>query len=523
MGGESVKKKKTWLRLIALTLLVILCINNVGTIAFATAMDEAGSVSETEVLEDNNISEETISEEIPKEGISEDKTFLEQQEVREVDPNTQEVAEGYDIDFYVIIEGQKVKLQHNGITGIKTWKDRKTTYHGVSLDDLISVYEEFGFVKGSDGQNPELNKKFVSANRGKSGIEYGKVYTDEASKTYVSYNYGENQQGVAVDIYYLPKGMGTIAKINYAISKNTFYSVEVKGEDQDRIHYALTGTKAAETVSDFDPKLQGTTDRIEWTCIGTNDAVVDGVRNPDTNQTSFTINSISQSYVIQRADQTVFDLQFYVYADNEVRKLPSDSLKKVYKWNRQGKSYVSVSDLAEIYKEFAMDQTGVQQGSYFPYAVHGEKTLAPATVATYKGQQYVSYNLDHQETTVPTDIYYMPKGASDGEKVPDNYSDQIKQNKNSFYSVTVIDPDGNRTMRYYKKDSKVTTSVEKGTTQKEDWLGISEDEEKTLYPTENGEKLEFTIDKIEQPYTIASNTFAPETLNIKFYTFVNNP
>ena len=516
------KKKKTWLRLIALTLLVILCINNVGTIAFATAMDEAGSVSETEVLEDNNISEETISEEIPKEGISEDKTFLEQQEVREVDPNTQEVAEGYDIDFYVIIEGQKVKLQHNGITGIKTWKDRKTTYHGVSLDDLISVYEEFGFVKGSDGQNPELNKKFVSANRGKSGIEYGKVYTDEASKTYVSYNYGENQQGVAVDIYYLPKGMGTIAKINYAISKNTFYSVEVKGEDQDRIHYALTGTKAAETVSDFDPKLQGTTDRIEWTCIGTNDAVVDGVRNPDTNQTSFTINSISQSYVIQRADQTVFDLQFYVYADNEVRKLPSDSLKKVYKWNRQGKSYVSVSDLAEIYKEFAMDQTGVQQGSYFPYAVHGEKTLAPATVATYKGQQYVSYNLDHQETTVPTDIYYMPKGASDGEKVPDNYSDQIKQNKNSFYSVTVIDPDGNRTMRYYKKDSKVTTSVEKGTTQKEDWLGISEDEEKTLYPTENGEKLEFTIDKIEQPYTIASNTFAPETLNIKFYTFVNN-
>ena len=516
------KKKKTWLRLIALTLLVILCINNVGTIAFATAMDEAGSVSETEVLEDNNISEETISEEIPKEGISEDKTFLEQQEVREVDPNTQEVAEGYDIDFYVIIEGQKVKLQHNGITGIKTWKDRKTTYHGVSLDDLISVYEEFGFVKGSDGQNPELNKKFVSAYRGKSGIEYGKVYTDEASKTYVSYNYGENQQGVAVDIYYLPKGMGTIAKINYAISKNTFYSVEVKGEDQDRIHYALTGTKAAETVSDFDPKLQGTTDRIEWTCIGTNDAVVDGVRNPDTNQTSFTINSISQSYVIQRADQTVFDLQFYVYADNEVRKLPSDSLKKVYKWNRQGKSYVSVSDLAEIYKEFAMDQTGVQQGSYFPYAVHGEKTLAPATVATYKGQQYVSYNLDHQETTVPTDIYYMPKGASDGEKVPDNYSDQIKQNKNSFYSVTVIDPDGNRTMRYYKKDSKVTTSVEKGTTQKEDWLGISEDEEKTLYPTENGEKLEFTIDKIEQPYTIASNTFAPETLNIKFYTFVNN-
>ena len=39
---------------------------------------------------------------------------------------------------------------------------------------------------------------------------------------------------------------------------------------------------------------------------------------------------------------------------------------------------------------------------------------------------------------------------------------------------------------------------------------------------ENGEKLEFTIDKIEQPYTIACNAFVPNTLNIKFYTFVNN-
>ena len=61
------------------------------------------------------------------------------------------------------------------------------------LNIFIDESGDFGFVKGSDGQNPELNKKFVSAYRGKSGIEYGKVYTDEASKTYVSYNYGENK------------------------------------------------------------------------------------------------------------------------------------------------------------------------------------------------------------------------------------------------------------------------------------------------------------------------------------------
>ena len=112
--------------------------------------------------------------------------------------------------------------------------------------------------------------------------------------------------------------MGTLSTINSAISDNTFYSVEVKGEGQDCIRYALTGTTASETVSDFNQELPEITDRIEWTCIGADDNVVDGVRNTE-DRTNFTIEKISQSYVIQRADQPVFDLQFYVYVDNEVR------------------------------------------------------------------------------------------------------------------------------------------------------------------------------------------------------------
>ncbi len=470
------------------------------------------------------------SEEIPEEEITpstgevrEEEKAFEEQIAQEESPKLQEISEGFDIDFYVIIDGNKVKLQHNDITGIATWKDGRTTYHGVSIEDLIRIYEEFGFVKNSESQNPDAIKKFVSAYRGKSRIEYGEVYTDTKSgKTYVSYNYGQNKQGEAVDVYYLPNGKGVALNLKDSVKKdNSFYSVEVKGEGQDRIRYALTGTVVEEAVADFNPQLPDHTDQIEWTCMGTDDKVIDGIRESG-NQTRFAIGKITQSYVLQRADQTSFDIQFYIYVDNEVQKLPADSLKKVYKWNRQGKCYLSVSDLAEIYREFGLNAEETQSGNYFPFAFRDEKTLAQATVVTYKGKQYVSYNLDKQEATVPTDVYYMPKGASDGEKIPDNYSDQIKQNKNSFYSVTVINPDGSRTVRYYKKDSKVTTSVEKGTTQKEDWLGISEDEKKTLYPTENGEKLEFTIDKIEQPYTIACNAFAPNTLNIKFYTFVNN-
>lgn len=542
------KKTKVWLRWIALTLLVILCINSVGSIALASEIQEEGYDSEAQLLEEKSSTEaelqneegaseeksqeeRSVSEEKSQEEGSvseesntpEDKTSPEQQEAREASSNTQEVAEGYDIDFYVIINGEKVKLQHNNITGIKTWKEKRTTYYGVSLDDLILVYEEFGFVKGSDGQNPVADEKFVSAYRGKSGIEYGKVYTDtESGKTYVSYNYGQNKQGEAIDVYYLPNGKGFALNLNDSVKKdNSFYSVEVKGEGQDRIRYALTGTVVEEAVADFNPQLSDQTDQIEWTCMGTDDKVIDGIRESG-NQTRFTIGKITQSYVIQRADQTAFDIQFYIYADNEVRKLPADSLKKVYKWNRQGRCYLSVSDLAEIYREFGLNAEETQSGNYFPYTVRGEKTLAQATVVTYKGQQYVSYNLDKQEATVPTDVYYMPKGASDGEKIPDNHSDQMKQNKNSFYSVTVINPDGNRTVNYYKKDSAVTISVDPGDTKESDWLCASEDENKTISPVKQGDKLTFSIGKIEQPYTVACNTFAPATLNIKFYTFVNN-
>ena len=46
-----------------------------------------------------------------------------------------------------LLIGNKVKLQHNDITGIATWKDGRTTYYGVSIEDLLLIYEEFGLMK----------------------------------------------------------------------------------------------------------------------------------------------------------------------------------------------------------------------------------------------------------------------------------------------------------------------------------------------------------------------------------------
>lgn len=486
-----------------------------------TVLTEESTSGTEAISEEDNSSElleaETESELFTEELTNESKAF--------------EVKQGFDIDFYVIIEGEKVRLQHNGIPSILTWKDGRKFYHGISTEDLISVYEEFGFAKGSDGQNPNPQEQFVSAYRGRRGIEYGTVYTDTVSgKTYVSYNDGENKQGEAVDVYYVPNGKGGWAHLADSVKKdNSFYSVRVKGEGQDQLRYALINTTVEVTVSDYNPDLHEKTDRIEWTCVGSDDTVVDGTQEVD--QTTFTIGSIKQSYEIQRADQSVFDIQFYVYADNEIRRLPSSSLKKVYKWNNNGRCCLAISDLAKIYKEFGLNENDTQFGRYFPYAIRGEKTLAHAAMEMHNGKQYVSYTLENQSATIPTDVYYMPKGADKRETVPQDVADgsgnitssvaeQLKQNKHSFYSVTVIQPDGSRRLTYHKKDEDVVISVDQGMTKPEEWLCVGENE-KTIQPKLQGSNLQFTIYKIEQPYTIACNTFAPDTLNIKFYTFVD--
>ena len=74
-------------------------------------------------------------ENIPEAAAPETEKSSEQQEEKEEVSKLQEIAQGFDIDFYIIIGGEKVKLQNNGITGIATWKDGRTTYHGISVDD----------------------------------------------------------------------------------------------------------------------------------------------------------------------------------------------------------------------------------------------------------------------------------------------------------------------------------------------------------------------------------------------------
>lgn len=68
--------------------------------------------------------------------------------------------------------------------------------------------------------------------------------------------------------------------------------------------------------------------------MGTDDKVIDGVRESG-NRTRFSIGKITQSYVLQRADQTAFDIQFYIYdvgvkTINKFNPIPYSTLKNSY-------------------------------------------------------------------------------------------------------------------------------------------------------------------------------------------------
>nr|WP_278460068.1 hypothetical protein [Mediterraneibacter faecis] len=53
-------------------------------------------------------------------------------------------------------------------------------------------------------------------------------------------------------------------------------------------------------MADFNPQLSDQTDQIEWTCMGTDDKVIDGIRGIREPDEVHQLERSHQSYVIRR-------------------------------------------------------------------------------------------------------------------------------------------------------------------------------------------------------------------------------
>ena len=142
-------------------------------------------------------------------------------ETKDQETETSEKSSEFDIDFYVIRWKQGEKLQHNDITSIATWKDGRTP-NGVSIEDLLRIYEEFGFVRKWVRIRIRMQIISLYLHTGeKAGRIRKSLYRHRIGKTYVSYNYGQNKQGEAMDVYYLPNGTGGAFNLKDSVKRTT--------------------------------------------------------------------------------------------------------------------------------------------------------------------------------------------------------------------------------------------------------------------------------------------------------------
>lgn len=214
-----------------------------------------------------------------------------------------------DIEFCIFLEGNTVRFSQNEILDVKAWSDGNEVYYGISLEDIALTYGSFGFFTEETDQITESDKKFIFTLRGETLITEGKLYEEpDSGKTYISYSCGTEYQNMSLDIYYLPKGRGEYTTLEPEVkTNNSFYSVEIKGEGQGQIYYALCGETCEIDVSDHNSGIRSQADEGKWVCIGADGTVIEGTQEGG-NNTRFTIEDIAQSYMIQRAGKEVLSI-----------------------------------------------------------------------------------------------------------------------------------------------------------------------------------------------------------------------
>lgn len=326
-GDGRVKKKRAGFLWIIFGLFLFLYTGSAGKAAAEEelSMNEEASV----IVEATERSEEEVVQEIESETeaeliLEEEILILEGENVPESEPlsevwepeaDVEDVLEitaedfalpqEWDIDFYIFLNEQRVMLQDDVLSFVRRWEEAEKVFSGISLDDLAQVYGAFGFTLPNEEAAPDLEGKFVFAVRGQDEICDGAICTDpESGKMYVSHSKTSDKADVPVDIYYLPKGNGGCTSLDMLEEnkENSFYSVEVREEGEEQIHYVLRGSTIEITVPNHDPAWSKQTGRTDWICLGADGTTVSG--NKETkNCTTFAITDIFQPYLIERADQ----------------------------------------------------------------------------------------------------------------------------------------------------------------------------------------------------------------------------
>ncbi len=215
-------------------------------------------------------------------------------------------------------------------------------------------------------------------------------------------------------------------------------------------------------------------------------------------------------------------INFYVAVDGRWILLTHQEME-VYQ-PEAGRYYITAGQLESVYGEYGFRAEQLKAGTkYFPHTTRDDATIwADASVVIKDGIAYSP--LLRAENVYQCDVYYLPN-----QSCADSGSWSSYLSSDSFYSVTVLDPEGRvyqpgelPPVTYHVKDSQAMVTVK--APENVQWQCIGDDGTQIGEGVDNGDgTVTFTIPQISQPYTLTPSQPGAEVHKIVYHINVTEP
>ena len=235
-------------------------------------------------------------------------------------------------------------------------------------------------------------------------------------------------------------------------------------------------------------------------------------------------NGLTENVTSTGTRQTTaqMSIKFYVAVDGRWILLTHQEME-VYQ-PEEGRYYITAGQLESVYGEYGFCAEQLKAGTkYFPHTTRDDATIwADASVVIKDGIAYSP--LLRAENVYQCDVYYLPN-----QSCTDSGSWSSYLSSDSFYSVTVLDPEGRvyqpgelPPVTYHVKDSQAMVTVK--APENVQWQCIGDDGTQIGEGVDNGDgTVTFTIPQISQPYTLTPSQPGAEVHKIVYHVNVTEP
>lgn len=494
-----------------------------------------------------------------------------------VTPNTIDVPCKVAVNGQWTDTGKKIKLD---LDRVDVWgKTGPALNYYVTDDELLSVYQDYGFTKDMLQKQAEISKKingyFPFQNGGNLIIRQLPKWTSEGQFRIPLVEDTTNDV-TQLKIYYTPHNTekytshflsGTTGRDGWAsvtdsgvLKENSFYTVSVDSDDKNNFSSELPDTKLLYGESrSFDLPLKDTGGNgVSWYVEKGGDNVT---ITTDSDKATVTIKNIEQEVVLttnsEKQDADAVKVHCYVLIDGQPKDVGLLTTKKTQsgwgdKTGDKGytRYYVTANQVESIYKNYGFDASQFDpdknnsQKYIFANAISKtvDKWNNPATIWA----DTASHNFNDDEgVKIPlvntqdgkntqyknVDLYYVPNNTEKkGYGIADlkDYSitkDTTFLKENSFYSVEATDTGNNFSAgqlpekKYYLYGTDVSLKLpyKKNIT----WARLSDDVSIIDHCLKNnGEYITVNIKKIDSPITYTTSVASNNDIIVHCYVFL---